>query len=657
MGQEYGHAYEDLLELALLQILPSLCQDTRFFRISPTRRMRGVTFDIDHLVEISQDGDAWTPFTLFMEKHSDSMDNSHLHFRRHLEEYVQAKVSSVQNFGFSTLSSVNVVNLIYGKEDGWKQTVISESKRLIWPTLYLVEEPYHEEISQLVADAVAQCQPPYRREIIQRNLYSQSRNSEAFSAFQKTIREYLLVDQESAPAAQREWIQNEITRALEYSSSPQEAPDYAYIRRTLTEFFILNPEERAYIIRAFETSSVSELSSNRGIESRVFRCFQLAFVRSSINLSLIGYQFIPSEIMQAFPRGDWLSNQLEHIEQVFFDNSNPFQISSADYLAYFDIRNEVFIEIAEAACHCTRDLIQGDSQPMIDFLMQPCVVCSLAVSASERPQDRTQNLHLESVMALASCMAKVLTNARIDLSTSTLARHARISESRINIARSATITQVEIAQGLVEGVSAFYRSLEIEDVSTVISAIDQEIVRFHEWQNWSFEQNLGSPPQMPNVLNPSITMSLGWFRHNQLNSHSIFNPLSAIVWNWAQETVGAEYQSFGFPRNRSANPLQIVLGDTYEGADYEFSVVFWNPKQRSLKIFETSSVVNFKNTSHKCKEFSAKIRAVKALLSEHCDAHFWLLVDGDWRREHMRDLLIAGWDEVVYSRDFIANYV
>ena len=260
-------------------------------------------------------------------------------------------------------------------------------------------------------------------------------------------------------------------------------------------------------------------------------------------------------------------------------------------------------------------------------------------------------------MALASCIAKVVTNARIDLSTSTLAKHAGVSESQINKARSSTIVNLELSRRLTTGITAFFGSFGVEDIATVVTAIDAEIARFNAWRSWSYEQNLVSPPRMPDVLNPSITMSLSWFRHNQLNSHSIYNPITAIIFNWVRGTIDSGYQSFGFPRRRSANPLQIVLGDIYEGADYEFSIVFWNPTERKLKIFESSSVVNFKNTSHKCKEFSAKIRVVKALLSDYCDAHFWLLVDGDWREEHMRDLLIAGWDEVIYSREFVENYL
>lgn len=509
MGQEYGHAYEDLLELALIQILPTLDQGNKVFRISPTRRMRGVTFDIDHLIEASEDGQNWLPFVLFMEKHSDSMDNSHLHFRRHLEEYIQAKVSSIQNFNFEPTSSINVVNLIYGKEDGWKQTIINESKRLIWPTLYLVEEPYYEEISRIVSEAVSQCHPPYHREVIQRNLAIQSRGNDAFIAFRNRVCEHLLLESKMAPEVQINWLGNEVTRALEYSEISSETPAYTYIRRTLTELLILIPDYRAPILTFLENASTLNLSSTQGITPKMFQALQLAFSGSSMNRSIVGFQFIPSSIMRAFPRGIWLRSQLELIDQIFFDSLNRYQMTSGDYLAYFDIKDERFIEVAEAACHSTKALLQGDAEIMVDFLMQPCSECSVAKVAINRPQGRIQNLHLESAMALASCIAKVVTNARIDLSTSTLAKHAGVSESRINKARSSTITDFEFATGLTIGISAFFESLGIEDISTTIRAIDGEITKFHEWQSWSYDQNLASPPRIPDILNPSTTMSLG----------------------------------------------------------------------------------------------------------------------------------------------------
>jgi hypothetical protein len=650
MGQEYGHAYEDLLELALLQILPRLSQGNTHYRISPIRRLKGVTGDIDHLIEICRDGQNWQPFTLFMEKHSDSPDNSHFHFRRHLEEYVQAKVASIRNFGFFEQEPLPVINLIYGKNGGWKETVIQESKRLLHPTLYLVDEPYYKQLNDLVESSVFQSPKPYRRETVKNYLRVFVKSAQSFQLFVNRIQELIMLEQKLATQSHRLWITNEINRALEQSDDISVISNFAYVRRTLTELFILNPIPRSIVVDGLKNEQKLNLNSDNSLSSEDFRAFQLAFVGSEVRKTLNAYHFHPSSIMNSLPVGSWLNTQLPLIEQMFFSEQNPYQMASSDYLAYFDIRDISFINIAESACHSTLALLQGNDDRLVQFLMQPCNLCKTAALFPNRVQDRIQNLYLESVMALASYTAKSINKTRTDLSTSTLARRASISESTVNKARSGTIKNASVAGNITKGVLDFYSSLGLEKLLKVVEIIRNEINLFAHWKSWTIQE---ANPQIPGMLNPSEVMSLSWFRHNQLNGHSIYNPLSAIILEWARSNLPSDYQIYGFPKKRSANPLQIVLGNKYEGADYEFSIIFWNSQQRKLEIFESSSVINFKHTSDKCKELCAKIRVVRAILSLHCDTRFWLLIDGDWRGEHRRDLLVAGWDEVVYIRDFV----
>jgi hypothetical protein len=648
MGQEFGHAYEDLLELALQQILPEVSKKGIEYRISPERRMKGVSGNIDHLVEVHKGSKKWLPFVLFMEKHSDSANESEKHFRRHLEEYIQAKISSVQNFGFHASDTLKVVNLIYGTSSGWKNSVINESKRLLYPTLYLVDEPYYEDLNALVRKAILTSPRPYRREVIKQKLVRLLSNTKSFQLFLDKIYACIF-NYDRPPKSQQRWVESEISRALLHSDDLPVLPAPTYARRSLTELFILPTHLRNEVVNHLRGKQ--RLDSKSGLTPEQFRLLQLGLAGSNVTRRIGGINtLIVSPLMRQLPITDWIERELPSVEQIFFGDENSCNMSSGDYLAYFDIRDKSFVQIAEESCHRTLDLLNSYPESLDKFLMNTPSPCEASVICIGRPQSRVQNVYLESTMALASLIGRRISETRFDLSTSTLARLSNVSEGVVNKARSGAISKNETAARLVKGVMRFYDELGQKDV--IRQLLDGEIKAFKKWTSWVGDVPC---PNIPNLINPEVVMSLAWFRHNQLNSHPIFNPVSAIIFEWARTIIPNNFTAYGFPVKRSENPLKLILGQDYEGADYEFTTLFWNKKDKALRVFESSSVINFKHTSDKSKELCAKIRAVKAVLSSRCDAHFWLLVDGDWTGEHVRDLLLAGWDTVLYSRDFLSD--
>lgn len=655
MGQEFGHAYEDLLDLALQRILPVLSSDARTFRVSPQRQMNGVSGNIDHLIEVASDGITWIPYALFMEKHSDSADESHKHLRRHLEEYVQAKVSSIINFGYSTDKSLLVINLIYGNQGGWKKKIITESKALLFPTLYLVEEAFYDGIDGMIREAIQSSKRPYRRDEIRAVLSMLASTSQAFEDFVSRIFQTLQKPPE-APIEQEQWLKREIERSVSCQSITIPEPNPIYARRGFTELLVLQQDVQRKVLESLSTRT--PMSTKRGLTEDDVRALQVISPGSDLIPELRtktdapSYRFDPSYTLKSLQGISTIKDMVVATDRVFLNPGNPLQMQSCDYLAYFDIRDDRFIDSIGNACKSTLGALDGDTIALQTLIAEECVECNTVAQRGVRSCTRMQNLNLEAVMALASYIASQMAATRTDLSTSTLARLSGISESVVNTARSGGIRRSDIAQNLVAGVMRFYGEFGkyLQRCKTLIS---EQLALLETWRLWTPKGS--EPPILPAVVNPQQVMSLAWFRLNQLNSHSIFNPLSAVVYEWARAQTDASYKVFGFPAKRSANPINIVLGDEYEGADYEYTTVFWNHDKRSIRVFETSSVINFKHTSDKCKELCAKIRVVKAAISRDCEPKFWLMVDGDWSVDHIRDLFMAGWDDVVYSRDYFLS--
>ena len=239
----------------------------------------------------------------------------------------------------------------------------------------------------------------------------------------------------------------------------------------------------------------------------------------------------------------------------------------------------------------------------------------------------------------------------MDLSTATLSEYSGVAEHVVKKARRSVISP-SIAKKFIAGFKEFFHELNVISAGAAKRYVNGELSLINVIDNL---RDADSVAILPQLLNAEKVMSLSWFRHNQLNSHPIFNPLTPLVHAYAQRSSGANYEQYGFPAKRSANPIELVLKNKDLGS-YEYTIVRWEPKKRVLHVYETCSVINLKHTSDKTKEFCAKVRVVKALLRGHCEMRFWLLIDGDWTIDHVQDLYSAGWDSVVDASAFMKKF-
>ena len=335
----------------------------------------------------------------------------------------------------------------------------------------------------------------------------------------------------------------------------------------------------------------------------------------------------------------------DKIECMLKSSSNPYKMESSDYLAYFDISDEYYISLTKLVLEGIISSLKGRPNILIKQLMNVCANSSVS---SNRPQNRVQNLVLETILAHCSVLNRIAFNKRIDLSLAKLSKTTQISESRLNSIRSGSVIKPAESLHIVSAIKVFI--LEHCSILDAIRILETELVSFNSW--------IADPKTpIPAIINPKTVMSISWMRHNQLNSHPIFNPLGALHWLSTRKTLDASHKSFGFPERRSANPVQIVTGSSNEDSAYEFSCVFWCQKSQSLFINETCSVINLKHTSDKCKELSARMRIAKSILGEKCNVTSSIVVDGDWTISHMNDLQKSGWDNVIFSRDFLQKHI
>ncbi|AMA10667.1 hypothetical protein [Picosynechococcus sp. PCC 73109] len=656
MGQEYGHAYEDLLDLALLEILPDLSRDKLELRISPLKQIKGVSGNIDHLIEFwNENSLEWEPYLLFLEKYSDSEAHSRPAFRRHLEEYIQAKVSSVINFGYSLEEPMLIINLLYGTSTGWRKIILKESKRLMEPTLFLVEFDWYESIESLVHDSVMETHPKYERHKIREIIKYKTGKNKAFKYFKKIIYDYInLAVNNQAQNTNKKFIINEINRSKYLQVDSIELKRLNYIRRNLTEILVLPAQVRRKVINLL-ISGKKSFYLEKDLTYEELRVVELCFVGSTLVKDLKGYRLDISTIMSALPRDIDLIGIVEFLEKFFFENYDFYKIRILSYFGYFDILNLELIDINLNACNVIRLLLQDDVVPLSKFLMGENT--SLAILKSGTEDDVFQNIYLEFIMSLTSWLVReVLKIKKKDLSSPRLAELSGISRFKLNQSRHKVIDNLDTAESIANGVKRFYFEELGKDNGILHNAVEhlqEEIKKLEEYKKFYVLKRGGEIPVLPNMFNPEVSMSLVWNRHNQLNSHHIFNPLFALIYRSVTRILGDSVDYYGFPYESNANPLKIVFGDDYDGAEYKFSLVCWNLKNRDLFIYESSSVINFKHSSDKCKELCARIRIVRSLLFGYCNSKFYLVVDGDWKKKHLNDLKIAGWDEVIYSRDFL----
>jgi hypothetical protein len=645
MGQELGHAYEDLLEAALENILPQLEGElSSRFRLSPVRRMVGVSGNIDHLVESSDDGVMWRPFCLFMEKHSDSSNESEKHYRRHLEEYVQAKASSIINFGFPKQEPMKVINLIYGTKVGWKDVILQECRRRLVPSLILTEEPFYDRLDAMVMASVGRSRPPYDRHRIRKDLWRTVKRTHEFADFVRVIRD-LLVSREQREEA---WLSSQLANAVHRKVPSATLNSVAYIRRAMTELSILDSSLREKVF-AFAIRDTT-LSSAASWAPEEIRSMHLAIAQMKIVSSIAGPRIqLPSHITDFCRRnGSWAL--LKFSTDLFLGETDSYGMASRDYLAYLDIQRPDFIDAVQLAIDTLIAAIDGGSNDLVRFLAAPPPVNEGAMDKGKTSARRVQNVRLEALMAIASQLGKASSGTRLDLSTAALARHAGCTEAKIQRWRGGGGPSVAEAKMLSLGVLSFTSALpwNAGDMKKWLNAQSLSL------RSWVRSKSTEGLELRPDPVDPESVMSIAWFRHNQLNGHPIFNPLAALVFKeWGGKLSSSGWRTFGFPRKRSASLAGIVDGFESTGASYEFSLVFWNAGERSLRVVETSSVINLKHTSDKSKELCAKIREVVFRLPRDIDAVFELVIDGDWTPSHEDELRAAGWDNVTYSASLV----
>lgn len=657
MGQEIGHAFEIILELALEEIITERsCKGIKpLWRISPNRRLLGVTGNLDHILEESQDGENWSPVVLFMEKHSDSSDNSHLHFRRHLEEYIQVKASSIQNYDYNINHTLPIINLIYGLElnVGWKPAIIQESKRLLFPTLFLPDKPFYSALVELVTATVAKVGSPYPKHEIAKSLRSSCRESLAFQAFYRTIHNMISRPAEPPPKQQK-WLRSEITRTIETQQLKPLVLETCYLRKGLTHILAL-PSDIQQIVNA-KVLRGSALLMGEDISPDYLRNMQLSMGPTTLRRRISKTPKITvscSDEIQSLPTGAPVKDALNLACDVFLTKTNTWPVANRDYAAYFDICDKSFLDFVQRTVMAIGLLVQKNKAPLCDLLMLAPERSIIAERAFPAEVDRAQNLVIETILAVASIVAKQILDADFKLTTSTWSRHAGISEGKINNARGGKPCTKEFALGLVNGLNDFFcnvRGYSTDKALAIMNDLLNELVR---WRNTSDPNEVVCVPRLINV---NVTMSISWTRHNQLCAHSIFNPLSPMLRQRLERQTGAGWKLLGFPVSRSANPLYELFGNDFDGLDYEFTLLALRDDRKLLRILESSSVQGFKHTSDKCKELCARIRGVKAIISNKCSVFSELVVDGDWSSEHVRDLVSAGWDSVVYSRKFLMDW-
>jgi hypothetical protein len=653
MGQEVGHAFEDLLQIALELIVRKHTQTAgRTLRLAPYRRIKGISGNIDHLLELSSDGKKWRPFLLFMEKHSDSADNSHLHFRRHLEEYIQAKVASIEHFAFPRHEPIAVVNLIYGLEltKGWKPAIINESKRLLHPTLFLPDHKFYKDILSLIQCALKTVGTPYPKEKVRAALLPLTKRSSSFGGFVELLQS-IIFKFPKPPASQMRWLSEEIERSLRANQVRKsiQLPTTCYLRKALTQLLLIDSKAKKDVLHALHNQGSIELGGNTSIQT--IRELGKVFGKLVVTRRVTGKAYISlSKELSTIAPFAAIDSIVNEAASFFLDPTDPRLTANRDYLAYFDVTDKSFGKVIyETACAFIAFLTK-DKNDVLSIIARTPSPCAAAVSFRGRVAPRVQNLALETIMAVSSLVVSELNRTRTDMSTSTIARLSGITEAKVNAFRSGGAVSSGNALRVAQAAKAFCESAE-NYTKRSCSVIGRRLVS--QLNRWLISSQLTDVAETPELLDRTKVMSVAWMRQNQLCSHSIFNPISVMLLQLARKNIPQGWTISGFPYARSANPMETLNLDSGLGLDYEFTIVCRSNDRKQARIFETSSVQGFKHTSDKCKELCARMRCVKALCAKHAVVHSTLVVDGDWRAEHVSDLGAAGWDQVIHSADLL----
>jgi hypothetical protein len=288
---------------------------------------------------MSNDSVEWIPFLLFMEKHSDSSDNSHLHFRRHLEEYIQAKVASIRHFSFELNEPIKIVNLIYGLElnKGWKPAIINESKRLLHPTIYLPDYEFYEDLLSLITTSVENVGPPYQKEKVKLNLENLIKDDSSFKRFVDLVQKVVT----GFPAPKRDqklWLTKEIERSLlaKQNQDTIRLPAPCYVRKSITQLLLLSPKLQEIAITA--VSEARNIEVGREISVDEARELALALGVLDVKTRCNKKSYIsPSKELCTLAEFDSIRQITKEAALLFLDPCNERLSANRDYLAYFDM--------------------------------------------------------------------------------------------------------------------------------------------------------------------------------------------------------------------------------------------------------------------------------------------------------------------------------
>ncbi|MEZ5325784.1 MAG: hypothetical protein R3F19_12070 [Verrucomicrobiales bacterium] len=654
MAQEVGHAFEDLLELILEPYLKERsAENEKIYRLSPVRRLKGVSGNIDHLIESCESEGAWRPDILFMEKHSDSANESEKAFRRHLEEYIQAKISSIRHFGFSSRSPLLVVNLIYGMQvnQGWKPGIIAEARRLLHPTIFLPDYPFYSGLLAEIRKCLMKAGSPYRKDKVRRLIQRNIVGTPAYEEFASIIKN-VIEKPPRASAKQRKWLAGEITRGAQNMKNSYEGRVVvgSYLRKAVTQLITMPKGLREKVSRVIESGR--ELYWGKDISADELRSLIVACGPVNITPRVGGKRRIGiSQELAHFAGFSQIADLAEAAEGLFLDPADSSYTGNRDYLAYFDIGDPRFLEILSNVLRSFYSWLHENKADIIELLVASPMPLGVSGSFPEGDVSRVQNIVLETVMSASSILVSTMVGTRTDLSTSMLAREVGVSEGRINGYRSGKLISKDNAKEIMCSVERFVTTSPSCSRRSALIVCRKMCREVDGWIAAKTPEELATVPLM---VSRNTTMSLVWTRHNQLCSHPIFNPLSIILWKHAQMLEQKGWALHGFPSARSENPLKILQGHDKDAMVYEFSVVATTSAMDEVRIFESSSVQGFKHTSDKCKELCARVRGVRALLVGRATLSALLIVDGDWGIEQIQDLMGAGWDQVLFSTDALA---
>jgi hypothetical protein len=629
MGQEVGHAFEDLLEMAIPDVCDRLSSESMVLSPGYGRKIEGISGNIDHYIALNDNGKL-IPYILFMEKHSDSSNESEKHLRRHTEEYAQAMRTSVETFGYSATDPMIVVNLIYGMPGGWKGEILDEAKLLLKPTAILFEQEFYYDLLDIIQKCISEVGSPFSRPRIKKRL-ADYKNDATVIKFIDYICDVItprLI--ENTPP---DWISAASLDSRNEVAAIIDGNPPIYLRKSMTDLLLIPPGLRLHITDNFTNGEIAKDK----IAIKELRLFANIITGSEIS----GINGIRLEFGRFQNSVIGYLNFLEYLSDCETYFLTKPRANSKDYMAYFDMHTEEFLTCGLPGMTYAKEILEGKGDDAIGFLSQ---VIPSHSSWFQNVSSRTQNIYLESLMSATSLLAAFSLGTRTDFSNAALSLHGQITISRAQKLRASRIP-MSYAEIIVKAVKRFL-DINVKDVTRTVKYAEEEIQKLIIWNKADKTESI----VVPDMYHWAKTSSLSWLRHNQIHSHPIFNPLSVILARQLDEIYDLSWTKYGFPEIRSINPAKTISGSK-DGLDYEFTSMYISQNNLDVHVYETSSVIGLKHTSDKTKELCTRVRMSKRLIRNDINLKYTLIIDGDWREKHIEDLFSAGWDRIYYANN------